>query len=182
MSECPLNGFPCPHKQNISLPVLKQNKPTEVTVCETCPFRPENVHEEILIPCSPMKLLELAIQQQLVDANTIHCQGCGLSMMELHNTGKMGCEHCYQYFHDLMTELVLPKAHAGANSHKGKRPKIGIKKDEMATITKSKVDLTDVLELLERKLKEAVTEERYENAAILRDIIKQIVAQKDALK
>lgn len=179
MPECPLSGQSCSHKQNVDLPVIKHGEEAHVKVCAECPFHPSNV-KDVLIPCNPMQLLEMAVQQQLVDANTIHCGACGLSMMELQATGKLGCEHCYQYFHDVLTELILPKAH-GAVAHKGKTPKIGLKMDGMANIKTDKVDFADVIELLERKLNAAVAEERYENAAIVRDIIKQ-VKEKEAAK
>lgn len=180
---CPLSGESCPHKQTVSLPVLKKGgEKGHVSICESCPFNPNNI-KEMIIPCDPIKLLEVAIQQQLVDANSIRCQGCGLTMRELQATGKLGCEHCYQYFYDMLVDLLL-RAH-GASSHKGKSPKIGLKKDAMEKIsTSTTLDFTDVLELLERKLKAAVDSENYENAAVIRDIIKQVklVKEKETVK
>jgi protein arginine kinase activator len=95
------------------------------------------------------------------DGDNIRCQRCGLTYREFTKNFKFGCGECYNSFRDRIIPL-LRRIH-GASQHTGKeRKKLnqGAKKEKK------------ILEL-KRRLKEAIEKERYEDAAKLRDEIKE---------
>ena len=90
------------------------------------------------------------------------CPVCGITFFEFRNQGRLGCPHDYVCFHDEIEPLIV-NIH-GAKEHTGKRPKHG------------EVDPGQQTQLirLRREMKEAVEQEEYEKASVLRDEIRKI--------
>jgi protein arginine kinase activator len=90
------------------------------------------------------------------------CPRCGLSYEDFKKTGRLGCSDCYQTFQREL-ESVL-KNIQGGNRHEGKYPQ------------KSGVELLNRRKLsrLKLELAKAIEEEQYENAAKLRDQIREL--------
>ena len=112
---------------------------------------------------------------------SITCDNCGSSFDDIINTGKVGCKDCYSVFEDRLDPII--KKLQGANRHVGRVGKIidskidsknGIenKEGESKKITDNKEQ--NKLEKLQEDLKEAIKEERYEDAAKIRDEIKKL--------
>lgn len=105
------------------------------------------------------------------------CDHCGMTYDEFVNTGKLGCSDCYDVFADRI-DPILKNIH-GMNRHvgrkgrlleKGKKEIVQNKKEEVTKEPKEKSEL----ERLKEDLKKAIKEERYEEAAKIRDAIKKI--------
>lgn len=114
------------------------------------------------------------------------CDKCGMTYEDFINTGKFGCDNCYEIFSNKISP-VLKNIHGG-NRHVGR----GITNhlNETRGITeqiKNKTSKTNEveevspksaqnnkLEELKTNLKMAIQEERYEDAAKLRDEIKKL--------
>lgn len=92
----------------------------------------------------------------------IVCDICGMSYEEFKQVGKFGCSNCYNAFKDKLTPL-LREVH-GHNSHIGKIPKRG------GGIIGLKRELTN----LKNKLDLLIKEEKFEEAAVVRDEIKEL--------
>lgn len=92
----------------------------------------------------------------------ISCASCGTTLAEFKKTGFAGCEKCYDVFHKDV-ESVLSRIQP-STTHKGKIA--GPKGEE--------IQRKNELKELKEKLREAVMEERYEDAAKLRDTIKAL--------
>jgi len=90
------------------------------------------------------------------------CAACGLKFVEFRNSGRCGCPHDYDHFREELTPL-LESIH-GSTRHEGKSPR-GLPKQKSSS---------SELHTLRRKLLQAVTEELYEEAAQLRDRIRQL--------
>lgn len=91
------------------------------------------------------------------------CKTCGYTLEDYSKTGMFGCEDCYNTFEDTLDELFL-KFH-GKNRH----IKLGKKK------VKSKEDNNlKEIEELEEQIQELIEAERYEEAAVVRDKIKEL--------
>ena len=90
------------------------------------------------------------------------CPVCGITFFEFRNEGRLGCPHDYIYFHAELEPLIV-NIH-GSTKHVGKRPKRAAGGSDWQT---------DLIRL-RRELKEAIEEERYENASELRDEIRRI--------
>ena len=103
-----------------------------------------------------------------LEEEELKCPICGYTLDDYTKTGLFGCPECYNTFSDNLDELFL-KIH-GKNRHvKIKNKKISSKKENKNNITNEE----KVLELKEQ-LKELINEEKYEEAAIIRDKIKEI--------
>ena len=94
--------------------------------------------------------------------NQHECPSCGIKFVEFRNTGRLGCPNDYQEFRDDLIPL-LENIH-GETKHCGKTPR---------RMPQSQQALSELMQLRNR-LKQAVTKEDYEEAARLRDRIKQL--------
>ncbi|ADL11680.1 UvrB/UvrC motif-containing protein [Acetohalobium arabaticum] len=90
------------------------------------------------------------------------CEDCGLNYAEFSRQGKLGCSECYTEFEDKINK-VLKKVH-GNNRHTGKVPKR----------TGGVIRTRKEIQKLRKKMQEAVQEEEFEEAARLRDEIKEL--------
>ncbi|NLI96359.1 MAG: excinuclease ABC subunit B [Synergistaceae bacterium] len=89
------------------------------------------------------------------------CPRCGLDFEGFRKTGRFGCAECYRAFREWIRPLFT-RIH-GSETYRGPAPGQG---------TSSVQGMDDELERLKIQLKEAVSEERYEMAATLRDRIR----------
>lgn len=120
---------------------------------------------------------------------TLKCDNCGMTFEDFMNTGKFGCSNCYDTF-QAKIDPILKNMH-GASRHIGRLGKIGpasnletseIEPEENNTQQNveelEKVENIDKEQTEEERLKEelkkAIKEERYEDAARLRDEIKNL--------
>lgn len=92
------------------------------------------------------------------------CPLCGATFAEISSTGKVGCSKCYEVFTPRFLPLV--RSLHGHNTHTGRVPRIHRERAErLARIGK-----------LKEQLKEAVSTEAYEQAAVLRDELRRLEA------
>lgn len=90
------------------------------------------------------------------------CKNCRTSLAEFINTGKLGCSECYKAFEPQLKE-VLKSIHGNIH-HVGEVPPKAAEKQ------KKKKELDE----LKKELASAIGEERFEDAAVLRDKIKEL--------
>lgn len=102
------------------------------------------------------------IQEKQSMAQMPTCPNCGMSPLDLRNTGKLGCSQCYQVFSEEI-EPSLRRIH-GNSVHLGKIP----------SRSGEKVLLKKQIDKLKNQLQEAVASEEYEKAAEIRDTIKEL--------
>ena len=119
----------------------------------------------------------------------LECPNCKTSFEKIMNSGKIGCGECYETFHDRIDE-ILKNIH-GANRHIGRIGKINSKNIELIEEESNnsqsgfesvpeqnlnnadeKSSKTSKIDELQMELKKAIKEERYEDAAKIRDKIK----------
>jgi protein arginine kinase activator len=94
--------------------------------------------------------------------NQRECPVCGIKFVEFRNSGRLGCPHDYQEFHDELTPL-LENIH-GDTRHCGKTPR---------RLPQNKQTQSELIQL-RKELHQAVTKEAYEDAARIRDRIRQL--------
>ncbi len=85
----------------------------------------------------------------------VSCKNCNMSYDQFEKLGKFGCEHCYNAFEGELPALF--KRIHGSDIHVGELHSKKLKLQE-----------------LKAQLSESILKEDYENAAILRDKIKEI--------
>lgn len=92
------------------------------------------------------------------------CPACGLNLSQFRQTGRLGCGGCYQAFGPLVRR-VIRQIHGNVR-HLGKAREAPDNKAMGTTISR--------LEDLRARLAEAVSKEEFEQAAVLRDRIRQM--------
>lgn len=90
------------------------------------------------------------------------CTVCGMSYRDFARYGRLGCSRCYETFEERLMPL-LRRIH-GSDRHTGKVPS--------RVVGTAKVERE--IETLRRQLSQAVAREAYEEAAVLRDRIKEL--------
>jgi protein arginine kinase activator len=162
-------------------------------VCDVCGKNPATVHLTEIIDeqmnelhlceeCARKKSLQMEQQFGLSDLlaglanfdksqqgeekeSATKCPSCGLSYKDFKKIGRLGCGDCYGAFKKYLGPL-LKRIH-GANFHYGKCP---AKVTPGKAGAKRKPDLQD----LRCRLQKAIESEEYEEAARLRDQIREM--------
>ncbi len=101
--------------------------------------------------------------QQLAE---LRCPKCGLTFVEFRNGGLLGCPNDYDAFEKALIPLI-ERAHEGASHHIGKVPR-------RVSVPRS---VESDLVRLRRELTKAVDDEKYEEAAKIRDRIQAMETQ-----
>ena len=105
----------------------------------------------------------------------LKCDKCNTTYSQFIESGKFGCDNCYDAFSERIDPL-LKRLH-GADRYTGR------KAEENKNIEEPKVEKVETtandnkLEVLKEKLKQLVKEEKYEEAAKVRDEIKKLEVQ-----
>ncbi|MBQ2136054.1 MAG: UvrB/UvrC motif-containing protein [Clostridia bacterium] len=91
------------------------------------------------------------------------CSVCGASFSDIAESGRVGCSECYKAFYEELLPY-LKRVHGGTK-HAGRVP------NKAPLMVKPKEITVDDLRL---KLNELVREEKFEEAAVIRDKIKEM--------
>ncbi len=114
----------------------------------------------------------------MLQTNELKCKTCGMTYSDFINTGVFGCSDCYEVFSNPIDSL-LKNLH-GTAKHVGRLPngkaeKIEIEQPQKENKANSEEsDKENKKKNLERDLEKAIKEERYEDAAKIRDEIKEM--------
>ena len=116
---------------------------------------------------------DISLMPTLGENNLLKCSKCGLIWDDFLHTGKFGCSNCYDDFESRINPIL--RSIQGATNHVGRigniiqgnnvKQNLDEKMEENKNISK--------IEKLKEELKQAVKEERYEDAAKIRDEIKR---------
>jgi protein-arginine kinase activator protein McsA len=108
------------------------------------------------------------------------CPRCSATMAQLRDTGLLGCPVCYEAFLPQLLPLIQ-RFHEGGGDHRGKRPKRMMAGEAPAPKPKKKTKpapdpemIRRRIEQLRRDLTEALAQEDYRAAALLRDALIQL--------
>lgn len=104
-----------------------------------------------------------SVEGQLLEQwEQLRCPECGLTLKDFRNTGRLGCPNDYQHFREQLQPL-LESIH-GDLKHVGKMP---ARQHEARQVRQE-------IARLRRELQELINAERYEEAARLRDRIREL--------
>lgn len=100
------------------------------------------------------------------------CDKCKMTYDDFIETGKFGCSNCYNIFSENI-DPILKRLH-GSNRYIGRKAK-NTKSSKKIEELQTKVDTKDSkIANLKNELKKMIKEEKYEEAAKIRDQIKEI--------
>lgn len=103
------------------------------------------------------------ISKNKLQQNSVKCSVCGASFSDIAKSGKAGCSKCYETFYEQLLPY-LKRVH-GSTNHAGKVP------NSLPLMAQPQ---TETVEDLRNQLSRLVNEEKYEQAAIIRDKIKEM--------
>ena len=154
------------NEAKISYTMVEGNDTKQMHVCPSCfqEFLAKQFPSSQIPPLDiqPMiqELLSLFHGKDAEEDRT--CPVCGRSLKEFRKTGMFGCDNCYNTFAEEL-DALLPRMQ-GADHHVGAMPE-AFKRDREAS---------EKEQALKDRLDAAVADERYEDAALLRDEIKAL--------
>ena len=158
----------------VHLTEIVNEQMSELHLCENC-ARQKSQQMESKFGLADL-LAGLADFGKNVDQETqikVKCPNCGLTYEDFRRIGRLGCSECYTAFRVYLNTL-LKKIH-GSNQHLGKVPKAAT---AAVKINKEK----SVLQELRIKLQRAIDAEEFEEAARLRDKIRDFEKKGNAKK
>lgn len=137
--------------------------------CEACATTQESIDFDTPFAANSFltSLIE-SIQSTPIKVNyikTTTCSKCGMNYGRFRQTGRLGCDECYRAFEDKLMPLI--KRVQGFDRHTGKV----VKKAGGALKLKREI------EQLKGELQQVISQEAYEDAAVLRDRIRELEKQ-----
>lgn len=149
---------------------------TEMHLCSECAkelgvmeeFSPENFFADAFFG----NLLGAGIPAMNVLSGIDRCEYCGSTFNDIVKSGRLGCAHCYSRFEDELEPSIV-KIH-GKTRHVGKNVTYVTEEDENQQEKKKEENNVDTLK---EELKTAIKEQRFEDAAVLRDKIKDLTQE-----
>jgi len=160
-------------KQNVAtvhLTQMVEGKTKKVDLCEVC-SKEKGVDDPTSFSLADL-LLGLGAAQEMAQAaagSDLKCPKCGFTQADFKKTGRLGCADCYTTFAEGL-EGLLKSMHKGIK-HVGKVPQ---------QLQQHK-DYVDKLNRLQKQLEKAIGDEDFEQAAVLRDEIRQTREKFDGL-
>jgi protein arginine kinase activator len=157
----------CKEKEaTVHLTQIAGDKMQKVDLCEEC-AKTKGANDPTGFNLADL-LLGLGASQEIEHAAggaELKCSRCGFTQADFKKAGRLGCPECYKTFSEPLEGLVK-SMHKGTR-HIGKVPEA----------FRQNRDLSDRLKLLHKRLTKAIEAEDFEEAAILRDEIKQTSAR-----
>lgn len=158
------------NEANIHIMKVVKGEKTETWLCSECA---KEDHEVAIM--GDLNKNEISVQNILgglmdyitnigdkMNEKDIECENCGLTYREFKNSGLLGCSECYNTFSKHLSTII--KRVQGDCEHEGKIPERMGKE----VIIKKKINK------LKEELQKCILEEAYEEAAVIRDKIKEI--------
>lgn len=156
----------CKHEEaTVHLTQIISGKMQKVDLCEKC-AKEKGVADPAGFSLADMLLgLGAADEIKTADSDESICPNCGFTQPDFKKTGRLGCPQCYNTFAEGLG-VILKDMHKGTTHH-GKIP------SKMAKMQLYQNRLRE----LHTELQQAVQQERYEEAASLRDQISLLETQ-----
>lgn len=144
------------YEQNVN------GKSTSVALCKNC-------SKKISSPYKSFGFFEPFFKATVQESSSDEkiCNLCGMRFEDIRKLGKVGCPECYKTFKSEL-DVIIRQIH-GTAKHCGCTPQSS---PEAVTADESELDK------LQKRLSEAIATENYEEAATLRDMIKEIKGEK----
>jgi protein arginine kinase activator len=150
----------------VHLTQIAGDKMQKVDLCEDC-AKEKGVNDPAGFSLADL-LLGLGASQEMSDAvgsEDLKCPQCGFTQADFKKAGRLGCAQCYETFSEGL-ETLLKTMHKGTR-HKGKVP----------AALRGSQDLREKTAALQKKLEKAVSDENFEQAALVRDELKSLKAK-----
>lgn len=165
---------------SVHLTEIIKNVKSEIHLCDSC-AREFGLNSKLSnFSLTVPEMLTFLDVEEIGNVEEVNiCMSCGLSYLEYRKTGQLGCPNCYRYMKEPLAAVV--SGFHGAERHVGKVPMnyIDVNTAETRLIEGDRTLMMKEKdrEELERDLQRAVREERFEEAAGLRDRLRKLEMQ-----
>src|SRR5262245_50622035 len=152
----------CENPATVHLTDIVNGKKKVLHLCKPCAEKQQLLSQkELNFPAIVQALIGQHVGALSDELARLTCPVCGIKYMEFRAEGRLGCPHDYTVFRAGLQPL-LQRIHKGAERHVGKSP---------ARLPPQQAVQSEIE--LRSQLRAAVDEERFEEAARLRDLIRQ---------
>ncbi|MBL7069764.1 MAG: UvrB/UvrC motif-containing protein [Candidatus Omnitrophica bacterium] len=157
----------------VHLTEIVDNKMTKLHLCEEC-AKKKGAEMEEHFGLSDLLAGLVDFETKVTHKKELKkkCARCGMTYEDFRRTGRLGCGECYATFEESLVPLI--KRVHGSSEHLGKVPS-RVSKPVKVQASQKKID---GLEELKRRLQRAVKLEQFEDAARLRDKIRELEKKK----
>lgn len=147
---------------NVHLTQIKNNVKMDIYLCERC--AKEMTDSDVINPFGFNDLLNGLFGNSIKPepAVSLKCNKCGMDYNDFLKASRVGCAQCYQAFKPKL-DPIIKRLHGNAEHH-GKVP----------VRVSSNLDVSKEIDKLKKMLSDAVKNEEYEDAAKLRDKIRNL--------
>ncbi|MDD5422406.1 MAG: UvrB/UvrC motif-containing protein [Candidatus Omnitrophota bacterium] len=151
------------NEATVHLTEIVNEKVTKLHLCEGCAKeKGSEMEEHFGLSDLLAGLADLGANIEPESTDIMKCPTCGFTFLDFKKTGRLGCGNCYEIFKGQLAPL-LKRIH-GADRHVGKVP---------LRVGKTVKD-TRTLQELKLRMEKAIQAEQFEEAAKLRDEIKEL--------
>lgn len=156
------------NQATVHLTEIIDDQMTELHLCEEC-ARQKSEQMESQFGLSDLMAGMAEFGKPLLEKEevSLKCKKCGFTYADFKKIGRLGCGECYGAFKKYLGPL-LKRIH-GSSRHLGKVPLLREVKEPAAARKPA-----DLLASLRQKLQEAIESEAFEEAARLRDQIREL--------
>jgi protein arginine kinase activator len=152
----------CDNPATVHLTDIIQGTKKELHLCQACAEEQELIkQQELNLPAILQTLIGQHVGPLTDELARLTCPACGIKYMEFRAEGRLGCPNDYEVFRAGL-EPLLQRIHRSGR-HVGKAPRSG----------RSSLACHAEFVKLRGQLRAAVDAERYEEAARLRDLLRQ---------
>jgi len=152
----------CSNAATVHLTDIVNGHKNETHLCQGCAEKKQLLNkQELNLSAILQTVIGPHIGAQTDDLARLTCPDCGIKYMEFKAEGRLGCPRDYDVFQSALMPL-LERIHR-ATRHTGKQPRRDRRRDGWHVEVGA----------LRQKLREAVDSENYEEAARLRDMLRQ---------
>ena len=150
------------NEATVHLAQIAEGKMQKVDLCEAC-AKEKGVQDANNVSLASV-LMGLGVSEEvkMEVGSGAHCPICGFTQADFKKTGRLGCSACWQTFESALNPLIKAM-------HKGQRHVGKVPNRQAHTVL-----VGEKIKELNAELEKAVRNEKYEDAATIRDQIREL--------
>lgn len=173
----------CDKEASVFLTQIVEGKMTQANLCEQC-SKEKGVTDPTGFQLADFLIGAAGQGKSKIETDeddALACSACGFTRAHLKKIGRLGCPECYQTFGGDLDNMLraMHKGTRHIGKVPGKLPPATVRAPEApVVVAPPKISAKKKLAELKDAIERAVAEERYEDAARLRDEVREMESKK----